>query len=154
MDLNFKGLFASAVFQAGLGHQIYSQNFFIEDGFQTEFNKNGRQGESWTPDNKDTSIPEARLAQVNGTQASTRWLETGDYLRLKNLQLGYRFESIGRHSSALTVYVAGLNLWTFSSAYNIDPEVTWTNVDEPFLAFNFNSVPLSRSFSLGIKLEL
>ncbi len=154
LDFKFHGLFASAAFQAGLGHRIYSQNFFIEDGFLTEFNKNGRQRSSWTPENANSDVPEARLGVLNGSQESTRWLEPGDYLRLKNVQLGYRFAILGSKANALTVYLAGQNLWTLSGAYNIDPEATWSNVDQPFSAFNFNSVALSRSLSFGIKLEL
>ncbi|MDH3244034.1 MAG: SusC/RagA family TonB-linked outer membrane protein [Saprospiraceae bacterium] len=154
LDLKFKRLFASAAFQTGLGHHIYSYNLFIEDGFQTAFNKNGRQQHSWTPENTDTNIPEARWGETNGSQESTRWLEKGDYLRLKNVQLGYRLTNIGSHSNTLTVYLAGQNLWTLSSAYNIDPEVTRISADQPFGAVNLNTVALSRSISFGIKLEL
>ena len=57
---------------------------------------------------------------------SSFWLTSGDYLRLKSLELGYTF----RHDpllmqagiQSLRLYVAGSNLLTFTSLDDYDPE--------------------------------
>ena len=40
----------------------------------------------------ETDIPQARLGWSNGTGHSTRYLEDGDFIRLRNLTVGYNFQ--------------------------------------------------------------
>jgi len=87
----------------------------------------------------------SRLTQ--GT--STRQLFDGDYLRLKNLNIGDNvparyLETIGVKSA--TVFFLGQNLWTytFDDLLEFDPEVDAGG----FL--NLNSAPL-KSVTVGIK---
>ena len=157
LDASYKGFFLSAIIQSALGFYVHNPQFALEDGFAfpPANNKNRRQLNSWTPDNTDTDIPEARAGEINGSQpGSTRWLEKGDYLRLKQVQLGYRFKNFGRNAQTLTVYLAGQNVWTASSGYNRDPEGSAAPPDIIFVGGGSYVSSIPRSFSLGIKLQL
>jgi hypothetical protein len=122
-DLNYKGFDFSVLFQFATGFQLYrNEGAFSENNMAATWNQDRRILNAWTPDNPNTDIPQARLLQVNGSQASTRYLSDADFLRLKNIQLGYTFRSLGRSNANLRVFVAGQNLLTFTKFEGIDPE--------------------------------
>ncbi|MGK7393723.1 MAG: SusC/RagA family TonB-linked outer membrane protein [Candidatus Cyclobacteriaceae bacterium M3_2C_046] len=79
----------------------------------------------------------------------SRWLYRGDYIRLRNVQLGYNLPAAVLDRLAFTsarVYISGTNLLTFTDYPGYDPE-----------GVNFiNTVPLPnlKTFSLGISLKL
>ena len=85
----------------------------------------------WTPDNPSNTTP--RLVSNGGNEAvknferaSTRWVEDGSYLRLKNVQLGYTFpkslNSMVRGLGSVRVYVTGRNVFTLTKYTGFDPE--------------------------------
>lgn len=87
-------------------------------------NKSSRWLDRWSPENPNGSMPRMGAA-INNTMSSF-WLTKGDYLRLKNIEIGYTFKKeawmnkIGVQS--LRLYLAGTNLLTFTSLDDYDPE--------------------------------
>lgn len=74
------------------------------------------------------------------------WIENGAYLRLKNLQLAYNLpKSLKGRSSAfdMKIYVAAMNLLTFSSFKYLDPEAP--NVSNGYY-------PQQKTYSLGVSM--
>jgi hypothetical protein len=62
-------------------------------------------------------VPQARLYGGNGTGASTRFLDKSDFIRLRNLTLGYSLnnkmiEDMGM--SSVRLYLTGVNLLTLN----------------------------------------
>jgi len=154
IDVRYRGFYLSSVFQSAMGHHIFRDQPRNEDGFRTEWNKDRLLLDSWTEDNTITNIPESRLFTTNGSMyESTRWIEKANYLRLKTLQIGYRFEDVTKQSGALNIYLTGTNLWLLTKAYGVDPEATF-DPRFPFGAININSNPVPRTYSIGLKLEL
>ncbi|MBN9297358.1 MAG: TonB-dependent receptor [Filimonas sp.] len=79
----------------------------------------------WTPETRDV----AEYPRLGGDNfaASTFWLRPTDYLRLKNVEIGYRFpKSIVNRLKLndIRVYMNGMNLYTWFKLkiYDIDPE--------------------------------
>ena len=68
------------------------------------------------------------LSNENNYQTSSLWVKNADYLKLRNLELGYNFNSLKMQQSGvsnLRVYLSAQNLATFSGLlrkYNLDPE--------------------------------
>ncbi len=87
-------------------------------------NKTTRWLDRWSTDNIDGSMP--RLGNTNNDIYSSFWLTKGDYLRLKNIEIGYTFRNEAWMSKlgvkSLRLYVAGTNLLTFTSLDDYDPE--------------------------------
>lgn len=87
-------------------------------------NKTTRWLDRWSPDNVDGSMP--RMGGEINNRYSSFWLTKGDYLRLKNLEIGYTFKNdpwltrLGVQS--IRLYVAGTNLLTFTPLDDYDPE--------------------------------
>lgn len=105
--------------------------------------------DSWTEDNKNAKMPRM-FTEVNSPSSSrnaqsTFWLQNTNYLRLKNLQVGYTFQkrilnSLGINN--LRVYYSVENLFTIDNMkVNIDPEVTSSRL---------SSYPLLRTHAFGI----
>ncbi len=71
---------------------------------------------------------------ANNRVNSTYWLRNGNFLRFKQLELGYNFK-YGR------VYVTGDNIAVFSPFKEWDPELSWS------------AYPLQRTFNVGLQLN-
>lgn len=83
----------------------------------------------WTPATAATAkYPRLGIAdRANNTTASDFWLVSGNYLRLKNIELGVSLPNVflGRYSlQNARLYVGGFNLLTFDKlGLDIDPEI-------------------------------
>ncbi|MDE6463295.1 MAG: TonB-dependent receptor [Muribaculaceae bacterium] len=102
--------------------------------------------DAWTTENPDGSIPNPKNS-IN-YYTSDRFLESGSYFRLKNLQIGYTIprsamQHIGFNSCR--VYVQGGNLFTVTKYKGFDPEVS-SGVD-------YGNYPQSRSFIFGVNIS-
>ena len=95
-------------------------------------------------ENRNGTIPNP-LGSPTNTENSTRFLEDGGYLRLKNLQIGYTFPlkwTQKFHCSRLRVYATASNLFTITKYKGYDPEVG-NGVD-------YGNYPQSRTFTFGL----
>ena len=75
------------------------------------------------------------------------------YLRIKNIMLGYNFDSklVKRFGvSSLRVYANILNLYTFTNYNGYDPNVNTQDLNGLRPGYDLNSYPLSQSFMVGI----
>ncbi len=114
----------SLLFQGAFGAQRYLETYSGEQGnFLKEFYDN-----RWTETNTDASQPRAynRSQEYWRTQRNTQWLRNTDYVRIKDLQVGYSLPNgiVNKLGiQALRVYVSGYNLLTFSPGFkDFDPE--------------------------------
>lgn len=99
-------------------------------------------------ENTDASMP--RMGGEYNNTYSSFWLTSGDYLRLKSLELGYTFRNNATLAKlgvqSLRLYLAGSNLLTFTSLDDYDPEKSGTDTR--------NDVhPNIRSYSFGINVK-
>ncbi|MDR1102934.1 MAG: TonB-dependent receptor, partial [Tannerella sp.] len=96
----------------------------------------------WTESNPSTEIPKARTTAA--TYTTSRFLEDGAYLRLKNVTLNYnlpvRIQSAP--SARFRVFLSGQNLLTVTGFTGYDPETG-----------GGTSYPLARTVSLGVNLS-
>ena len=110
----------------------------------------------WTPQNHSTTTPRAVIGPNDNTLSySDRWIEKGDYVRLKNLQLGYNFpKSILRSTKLIDTcrLFAGIqNLLTITSYSGFDPEISGGDI---FGKGNDNGhFPPVRSINMGLQLS-
>lgn len=151
VKMEYKGFDLAAFFQG-----IQDVDTYLEGRVSFPvFNGAGIQKEyfydHWTPENRDAKYPRlfdsAKGSLVNA-QNSTFWLRDASYLRLKNLQLGYTFNSgyMSRLNIAkLRTYVNAQNLFTISSMKYQDPERT-------ILETNLVDYPNVKIYSVGINL--
>lgn len=154
--LNYRGFELNVLFQFVSGSDAYigGHGRWSRGNGIFEDNSTRDQLNSWTSQNTNTNVPEARYIVSNGNQHSSRYISDSSYLRLKNVTLGYelpinRIEPFG--ISKVRLYVTGVNLLTWTKYEGWDPEM---NTD--FLAGNisqgtdFYTAPQSRTLTFGI----
>lgn len=101
----------------------------------------------WSADNVNGSMP--RLGNEYNSTYSSFWLDKADYLRLKNLELGYTFGkgSLRRLGiENLRIYLQATNLLTITSLDNYDPEKSSGDT-------RGDVHPNVKSFSLGVNVK-
>ncbi len=103
----------------------------------------------WTPENTDASYPRMFYTSNNNKSSSTYWLKSGNYLRLKNLAIGYTVPTEIASKiklSYLRVFASATNLFTWDSVKFYDPE----------LRSGFSSgayYPLQQTFNMGVNIN-
>lgn len=141
LGFTWKGLDVSTFWQgvAGIYRYNWSQATISNGGNMTK-----EWLDRWSETNPNGNMP--RLGNTNNELYSSFWLNKADYLRLKNLEIGYTFKGsslskIGVQN--LRLYLAGSNLLTFTSLKNYDPEKSSGDLR--------NDVhPNERTYSFGI----
>ncbi|HEY9262535.1 TonB-dependent receptor domain-containing protein, partial [Chitinophaga sp.] len=106
----------------------------------------------WTPENKNTDIPKLFLADATITQASTRWLEKGDFVRAREISLGYTFPGIKQKLGMNSLRVYGLvqNAFIITKYKGSDPEVNTNRDSNINYGVDNRGVPIPRIFTLGL----
>lgn len=106
----------------------------------------------WTPENTDTNIPRAFAGRI--PIVSTRFVEDGSFLRLKNLSINYNFNPslLSRLKiSSARLFISGQNLLTFTEYSGVDPEVGYRSSNTN-LGLDFGSYPAAVSYTIGLNL--
>ncbi len=119
--------------QAWIGYTDVVQNAMIKAGVNP-----------YELENRNGVIPNP-LGSPTNTANSTRFLEDGAYLRLKNVQIGYTLPADitkKAHISRLRFYVTASNLFTITKYSGYDPEVGG--------GVDYGNYPQSRTFTFGL----
>ncbi|TWF31815.1 TonB-linked SusC/RagA family outer membrane protein [Chitinophaga polysaccharea] len=116
-------------------------------GSEQGYNRWNKILDAWSPENKGSDIPRINANDNNKNfQTNSDWyLENGNYLRLKNLLIGYTFKKMS-WNQGLRVYFSGDNLLTFTKYSGMDPEVGGVGLDG-------GQFPVSRVFSVGANVK-
>ena len=155
--LNYKGFDFSVLFQGVSNVSHYYTRFQKGTGYgqappegsPSYFN------ESWTPERYAAGLP-IRFPRFSvnanpNNEGSSYWLADASYLRIKNVEVGYKFQQdilkrVGL--SSCRVYVNANNLFTWKKVYaGIDPENTAT------ADTNTEPYPLVRTINAGLNLN-
>ena len=123
---DIKGFDIVALFQGIADAQTFETSRFYAP-FQNSGGASTLWRDRWTPDNPDASLPKIRIGQsgINYNVSHSWWVTDRDYLRLKNLQIGYNFPSTlfaNNFIQSLRIFANGTNLLTFSDYVGFDPE--------------------------------
>ncbi len=156
-NATYKNFDASVFFQGVEGNKIFDADRIIMEGMPRLFNSDTRVLNAWTTSNTNTDMPRAISGDPNNNgRPSTRWIEDGSYLRLKNLMIGWSLpehvlQNLTHNAiSHFRIYLASQNLLTFTGYKGWDPEVgskngTLTN------GVDYGQYPQARSFQFGLQ---
>lgn len=116
---------------------------------------------AWTPTNTDTNTP--RVGNNSNREISSRFVEDGSYVRLKNISLGYTVpsevsEKLGLDN--LRVSLSGQNLLTFTDYSGLDPEVSYygsggnnNTSANTAQGFDFGNYPTVKTVTMSLNLK-
>lgn len=93
---------------------------------------------------------------TDAVAASTRYLESGNFLKLGNATLSYDVGNIGSYIKDASVRLTGSNLFVITKFTGFDPEVNTdkSNNGVPSLSIEYVPYPTARTFTLGVNFSL
>lgn len=157
---NYKGFDLSAFFQGAFGQKLFSQVNYDIEGYYRGFNVTERYYlEHWTGEGTSNTQPRASwAAKSNNVRASTRFLEDGSYVRLKNIQIGYTVPNTRKFRlQSVRLYVAATNLLTFTGYTGFDPEMTVStnSASQGDLAngIDWGTYPVAKNYTFGLNIS-
>lgn len=151
LSANWRGFDFSAVISGSFGFKIYNANRYLYEGMNSASNFLATTLNAWTPTNTSTDIPRAIYGDPNdNTRESTRFLENGDFVRLRQAQLGYTLPaslSKAIYCERIRFYVSGENLFTITGYSGANPEFSRSSV----LNTGIDKLiyPFTRSYTVG-----
>jgi TonB-linked SusC/RagA family outer membrane protein len=109
----------------------------------------------WTESNPGTDYPRMTLGNVSGYNRinSDRWIEDASFLRIRNITLGYNFQSqlLQRaHLQSLRLYVSASNLFTITRYKGWDPEAMSSGSNVLSGGIDQGTYPVARTISFGV----
>lgn len=157
-DFIYGGFDLNVFFQAATGGDIINFAKMELDRLSGNSNATTDALDRWTPNHTETDIPKATAGRVS--KVSTRFVEDGSYIRLKNLALGYNLSPGVCQKLRIAnarIYVSGQNIWTLTDYSGVDPEVAYksqgstnSNIN---LGLDYGSYPSTKSITLGLNVR-
>jgi hypothetical protein len=128
-DSRWRALDVGLNFRGAFGNKIFNAIKYATE--RTTGLSNLREGYNpWTSTNTNTSTPRAVFGDAtNGDPLSDRWLESGNFVRVQNIVLGYTLPDRLMRAVRLggverpRIYVNVQNVYTFTNYSGYDPEV-------------------------------
>ena len=154
MDLQYKNFYLSALFQGAAGAERSYRTFSGGPGvgnFMYSLVK-----DRWTPEHPSSVNPRVwerggAYWMTDGEPNNTYFVRSSNYLRLKNLQIGYNLApKLAKRMGlqAFRIYASGLNLLTFTKMTDFDPE---SPDDAPgSIWVNSEVYPLNKTANVGL----
>jgi iron complex outermembrane receptor protein len=146
-SLSYKRWTASAYFSGQFGHYIYNNTanaFFTAGAF-----RGGR--------NVTSDVLTAGESFDAAADVSTRFLESGDFVRFQNATVSYNWPLSGdEFFSSLVFSVTGQNLFVITDYSGLDPEVSSSPSGGdllnglPVFGIDYASYPRPRTFTFGL----
>lgn len=160
-NFSYKNFDLSLFFQFSGGNKIYNGTHATISDMRFWNNSKDVLNKYWTPERVNATYPIPvygdKVSNGSSYQISD-WMEKGDYLRLKNISLGYTFDTKAPWAqklgiSALRLYLQAQNLFVITSYSGLDPEAL-TNVNSPTLAggTDKNTLPQERIYTFGLNI--
>lgn len=149
---NYNGFYVNAFFQARIGRTVDLRNQapYLSSPLYYDRNVSTYIKQPWTPkvaNNPELAgtidFPSLSIENNNNNfQTSTFFLRNGDFLRLRNIEIGYDFPKKWikkAHLQAANIYLRGMNMFTLDYIDGMDPEV-------------LEGYPVMKSYNIGVNL--
>ncbi|MTI89001.1 MAG: TonB-dependent receptor [Balneolaceae bacterium] len=150
---NYKNFDFSLFLQGMYGNKMYNGTKFLTHRTDRNTNFSTELLNAWTPGNMDTDIPRNISGDPNNNaRPSDRFLEDASYLRVKNLQVGYKLPGkfLNEYGiKKLRVYMSFQNLLTLTKYSGFDPSLS--NFSLFRRGVDSGLYPLARTAMIGIQ---
>ena len=152
LNITYGNIDLTAFTYASVGNDVYSaweRNGNFTNKYRGVLARWTGEGSTNDPRNPRYSFTDAN----SNIRVSSRYVEDGSFIRLKNLQLGYTFPSADRKRlfSSMRAYVQARNLFTLTNYSGLDPEIAGGILDT---GVDRGAYPQARTISIGLDIKL
>ncbi|GAB3641475.1 SusC/RagA family TonB-linked outer membrane protein [Spirosoma arcticum] len=156
--VSWKGIELSGFFQFTYGNSILNltNQTLVNTGDDLESNQSRKALQRWQKEGDITSVPKYVYQNTYNNYLSSRYLEDGSYVRLKNVALGYNLPKqwISRYKlTNVRVYASGTNLWTLTRYSGPDPEVSTLDGSTVSQGIDFFTFPQVKTVIVGLSVN-
>ncbi len=152
--LSYKGFTFNFFFQGVFGNEILNLIRRDIEGQAGLNNQSAAVKNRWTTLNTVTDVPRPTGSDPNDNRRiSTRFIEDGSFIRLKNISLGYEFPRKWLRNlrmQNLRIYVSAQNIKTWTDYSGYDPEVGSYNQNPLINGVENGRYPISKSYTFGL----
>ncbi|UXP33093.1 TonB-dependent receptor [Reichenbachiella agarivorans] len=160
-DLTYKNFDLNVFIQGVHGNDMMNITRMELESMRGTANASATAADRYRFDNPDGKIPSVDPSRTQ--KISSRWVEDGSYVRLKNIALGYTvpqsvLEKVRVRS--LRFYVSAQNLFTITNYSGLDPETAYGNEGEGTndgdsnrnLGLDYAGYPNVKTYTVGLNL--
>ncbi|GBU08276.1 SusC/RagA family TonB-linked outer membrane protein [Bacteroidales bacterium] len=155
LGLNYKAIDFSMDIQGVWGNKIY--NFKRVQRFGNENYDHDFYTNRWNGENSSNTYPSADINGRKNPLPNTFWIESGAYIRLRNIQLGYTIPEMSSKKmgiSKLRLFVTAQNPLTLFGYNGMTPEMSGTGVQKATEQGIDNQIyPSSATYTFGVNLK-
>lgn len=161
---SYKNIELSVFMNWSYGNDVYNMTNAVLTGMTGNFNQSVEVLNRWRASGDQVNIPVALFgaSSVQGasvTDASSRYIEDGSFLRVRNVTLSYNLPSQlldWANVSAARIYFTGQNLYTFTGYSGFDPESqnTGGRTTQQSIGVDYLTQPQPRVYMFGVNLKL
>ena len=156
-NFSYKGFDLSVFLNGSYGAKIFNVLDYQIAGLSSLYqNQLASVANFWSPTNPNSNIPAPRGGDNPNLKNSDRFIESGSFLRIQNIRLGYNLPQQWINHIKLTrllVYASVQNLYTFTPYKGLDPEVGFTNQSIYLNNVDQGRYPIPRTITFGINAE-
>src|SRR5690606_9662524 len=159
-NFTYKGFDLSIFLQGSQGNDVFHGSRLFLESLQGGDNQLAAITRRWQQPGDITDIPRATTDPIKSAEnkrVSSRFIEDGSYLRVKNITLGYTIkENVMKKNmfSSIRIYFSAQNLLTFTKYTGLDPEVNYRGDDNSVIGTDFFTYPQAQTYTLGVNLKL
>jgi len=144
----------NALFQFAYGQEVFNYVRYTNERMTSLANQSQHVLNRWQYEGDITDVPRARWNDpIGNSQFSSRWIEDGSYIRLKNVTLSYTIPDRFLFFQDARFYISATNLITWSRYLGYDPEFSFS-YDQMGQGIDYGLMPHYRQVMIGIKLGL
>lgn len=151
VTMDWKGFDLSFDFQGNFGNKIFNakqiERYSGNDNWDNSFL--GR----WTPAHTDTGIPRMTL-EGNNYFVSDRYVESGSYVKLQNLEFGYTLPAAAVQKmrlSKMRFFFNGNNLFYITNYHGFTPEISGSSLEA---GIDRTVYPVTSAYRFGVTITL
>ena len=151
--ISWKGLSLSFLLTSSVGNDIYNASKIEMIGMYNAGNQIKDVLRRWRVPGQVTDIPKA--GELDNLKASTRWIEDGSYLKVKNITLSYDITHPALRKaniSRIQPYITLDNMITFTNYTGYDPEMSqYTSATS--MGIDWGTYPCVKTVLFGVNIE-
>ena len=152
-NLSWKGLNLSFLITGSVGNEIYNASKIDMIGMHNWANQTTDVLRRWRIPGQVTDIPKAN--ELYNIKASTRWIEDGSYLKVKNITLSYDIKHPAlkkANISRIQPYVTLDNMITFTKYTGYDPEMS-LHTSATSMGVDYGTYPCIKTVMFGVNVD-
>jgi len=153
---SYKGVDLSVFLQGVYGDQIFNYSRTETEALYSVYtNQLSTVLNRYTTATPNGKLPRFNPYSSNNLKISDRYIESGSYLRIQTVTLGYnlpRFISKAKLTSA-RIYISAQNLYTFTKYKGYDPELGAFNTSVENMNVDYGHYPNPRTLTVGANIE-